>query len=229
MVFLKIWTWDRQIKRLLDFNANDSSISLDDVITKASSKLEIKGELIVLESDGSLIDAIDMLKHFQNEPFIILQRNREWQEQAILSPLVVPWVTQNPENSEIIDGAVSNSLDSSKSSEVATDVVENQENQSMESLESETNSEQSDPNEKVPPKNDAVQETLKKRRIKHWDEFEIAWECFSPKMLAELEAGARTPELIKYCVHTVVNDMKYFSHTLPIAVRRRVAKKMLDR
>ncbi|KAJ8665648.1 hypothetical protein QAD02_007310 [Eretmocerus hayati] len=225
MVFLKIWTWGRKTKRLLNFDANDDSILLDGVITKASSNMKIKGEITVLQSDGSLIDEIDMLIHFQNEPFIILQQNEEWHERANLCPIIVPSGTANLESSETVDGAESNSPNSSKSSEAVNDDVKNEENQPNVSRESASNLEESDSNETDSQKIDAVQETLKKRRIEHWDEFEIAWEPFTPKIMAKLEAGVRTTELIKYCVHTVVNDLRYFNHTIPIAVRRQVAKK----
>ena len=76
----KVWASDRS--RKISFIA---PCSVPDVIARGSQKLNIAGNRLVLESDGTEIEENDVLQHFSPQALIILKANEVWKENISLS------------------------------------------------------------------------------------------------------------------------------------------------
>lgn len=72
----KIWSADRQKKTAVVSPMCDNLLL--SVIATASAKLDINGSILVLESDGTVIDEDEVLTSFEKEIFLLLECNEIW-------------------------------------------------------------------------------------------------------------------------------------------------------
>ncbi|XP_044760223.1 uncharacterized protein LOC123317679 [Coccinella septempunctata] len=75
----KVWTVDRIHKTMVLIHEKDGV--LEKLITKASQKLHIEGDQLVLESDGTPLDEDEIVIHLSKETFILLQKGEKWVSQ----------------------------------------------------------------------------------------------------------------------------------------------------
>ncbi|KAF2887572.1 hypothetical protein ILUMI_18601 [Ignelater luminosus] len=62
----KVWNITRQKKVFVVLNSDDQQLYVNFVL-KASEKLELDGSTLVLESDGTIIDDDDVLRHLKKK------------------------------------------------------------------------------------------------------------------------------------------------------------------
>lgn len=72
----KIWSGDRVKKTAIVLNKDENLY--ENLILKASQKLNINGSKIVLESDGTDIDECEVLEAFHKETLVLLEPNEFW-------------------------------------------------------------------------------------------------------------------------------------------------------
>ncbi|KAF5278248.1 hypothetical protein FQR65_LT15737 [Abscondita terminalis] len=77
MELFKIWNVNRT-KKVCVVISSDQENKCEQLIFKANQKLEINGSVLVLESDGTLVDDDNALMCLKKEIFLLLQCNEFW-------------------------------------------------------------------------------------------------------------------------------------------------------
>ncbi|KAJ8685892.1 hypothetical protein QAD02_021685 [Eretmocerus hayati] len=202
---LKVWTFDRRIKKCIVIRDLDGETLINDAIAQADKKLGIIGKRLVLESDGTEVDDGIILKKFKNETLIVLQNNETWQPPDQPTSIPVEIILFSNQNQPLAPVDMNSHENVRQIEEVNNEEIPQVPNEAAVIQQPQHESgEQSQDGENVQPvdrNNDSgeavipVQCALQIRNISSWDDFKIFWEFFNPSLLEKLENGDREPSI----------------------------------
>ena len=181
---------------------------VDNLLIKASAKLAISGATIVLEKNGTPIDEDELLIHYQEEIFIVLEKNEVWRK-----------IETTGNTIEMKENLPSNT--DHKVPEIHN-FTEDNESHGNNSLNDET---QEDINDETSSSSSNTSQNLHN----DWTDFKIPWETFDKDLLRLLESGKNTKLIIKRTVNKIIDSMRNINNRIPVSAMKRVAIALRDK
>lgn len=166
----------------------------------ASSKMEINGSEIVLESDGTVIDDDNVLKALNSEILMLLEPNQKWFPNG-----------QTCSNNDSL--SISNISVGSSTSTITLNSSESE----LDNSELSGNTDDHNTNTNY-DRDRIVDESF-------WENYEIPWAKFGTDIIDNLEKGMRSKCLLLDVVPLIVSDLRAYRANLPCKVFKMVAKK----
>lgn len=175
-------------------------------IFSASKKLDINGNSLVLESDGTPVTEDEVLLLIKNETFILLQKDEVFEYQKSDSGATIRTI----ENSDIVNLS---------DIHFEPDLNTNMNYQNKENVVNISNEEQ----------NRSIIQVI---NINHeedfnWIDYKIPWNKVPFDMLKMCEEGVRDKSVITEICHLIVNDVRQIKKNLPIQVLKKIAYEMI--
>ncbi|CAH0564387.1 unnamed protein product [Brassicogethes aeneus] len=174
---------------------------LNNLIHKASEKLQINGKKLVLEKDGTEIDDNEVLLLIKEETLIILEDNEKWMSLGISTPssTSTETIVSDPSYSEIIPIGINSELTYINNENL--DII----NMEIINLDSVSNSEYM------------------------WNNYQVPWEKIPEHMVKMCERGEKVKYVISEIVHIVIEDLRQIKELIPSKVLKRVANSMCEK
>ena len=208
----KVWASDRS--RKISFIA---PCSVPNVIARGSHKLNIPGNRLVLESDGTEIEENDVLQRFSTQALIILEANEVWKENISLSR------NSSLEGNDLsVKSDTDMSIDS-KADDIATEnnIINIPANQEIAEIPPVADNEQNT--------QFVCEENVTDVNLNVWLNYTYNWANLEPSYLKQLQSGTSRKGLKKEVVHKVILQMRQISRSIHSAVLSRVASSMVQK
>ncbi|KAJ8671531.1 hypothetical protein QAD02_002790 [Eretmocerus hayati] len=188
---------------------NDSCLSVQNLITKASGKLRIEGKYLVSEKTGSPVDEDDISREIQRGEMLMLLKDGEtWLQQMEFQELIT----------------ISTTLPATSSS---ADPLRDREDNSNQQSNQEEMTEDPEVDQSSNPNSENTQNSSNQENI-NFEDFIIPWQKLDSETLRELRQGVRSDEVTKMTVDLVIAELRFINLHVPSEVLRKVAKQMIN-
>nr|XP_023027460.1 uncharacterized protein LOC111515468 isoform X2 [Leptinotarsa decemlineata] len=224
----KIWNNFRTKKTIVVVDASDNNL-YENLILKASEKLQIDGSQLVLETDGTTIDENEALVMLNKEIFILLDKNEFW----------VPSVTNTTNTSSIMSLDTTLSAISTDSTDIPNTVIVLDTEESSHPQEKEYNecvcfvpNALINVDEAYDEKENKVGILNQPEKIiteNFWRNFHIPWHKLPRTILNEIQTGGRGKHIEEEVLSLVLREMRTIQTRIPLNYFRIIVHKIIEK